>query len=157
MSMPKSNSKRKSLDDLRVYAPSRGTLAIETEALPYTRVAEPLPREPRRRPKLTVLPKTHRHTFADTLRENKLLQKTAAIACVFAVALALVITIMGFNRVSSAQRELNSLAKQAEKLENAVEETNIALLFSINSSVGSAEDAAESAGMSFPVTVHAGS
>ena len=155
MSMPKSNSsKRKSLEDLRVYAPSRGSLAIETEALPYTRVAEPLPAQPRRRPKLVALPKTEKRTFADVLRENKVLSRAAALVCVFAVALALVFTLMGYNKVSAAQRELNALSKQATELENSVEKTNIDLLFSINA--GSAQDAAEAAGMTYPVTGNAG-
>ena len=152
MSMPEPSNKRKSLDTLRVYAPSRGSLAVETEALPVTRVAEPLPAR-QRRPKLVALPQKKRRTFADVLREHKVLQRAAMLVSIFAVAFALVVS--GYNRISAAQRDLNSLSKQAEKLKNSVEQTNIDLLFSISSA--SPQDAAEAAGMSYPVNGHTGS
>lgn len=154
MSMPEPSNKRKSLDTLRVYAPSRGSLAVETEALPLTRVAEPLPAR-QRRPKLVALPQKKRRTFADVLREHKVLQRAAMLVSIFAVAFALVVTVSGYNRISAAQRDLNSLSKQAEELKNSVEQTNIDLLFSISSA--SPQDAAEAAGMSYPVNGHTGS
>ena len=148
MSMPETN-RRKSLDAIRVYAPSRGNLAVKSEALPYTRVAEPVPAEPRRRPQLVpAAPAKRRRTLLETLREYKALPKTAAVVMVLAVAFALIVTISGFNTISAAQKEINALNKRVAEMENVVERTNVEYLFSID--IGSAHDAANAAGMAYP-------
>lgn len=151
MSMPETNRK-KSLDAIRVYAPSHGNLAIETEALPYTRVAEPLPRtEPRRRPYLVPnAPQPRRRTLADILREYKVLPKAAAFVCVAAMAFALIVMLSGYNNIAAAQKEINSLNKRVAEMENLVEKTNVDYLFSVD--INSAHDAAREAGMTYPVT-----
>ncbi len=155
MSTPETN-KRKSLEALRVYAPSRGNLAIESEALPYTRVAEPAPGyEPRRRP--TLVPKAparKKRTLAQVLRENKVVSKLAAVGCVLAVAMALIVMISGYKNISAAQKEINELSKRVSEMESSVEKTNVEYLFSID--VGSATDAAGSAGMTYPAAGGAG-
>ena len=150
MAMPETN-RRKNIDALRVYAPSRGNLAIESEALPYTRVAEPSPKYSPRRPKLVPVkkPAVKKQTFADVLRENKVLSKVLAVGCVLAVALALIVMLSGYNSISAAQRDINSLSKRVDDMMSSVEKTNVEYLFSID--VGSAHDAAGSAGMFYPV------
>ena len=157
MSMPETTNKRKNIDALRVYAPSRGNLAIESEALPYTRVAEPSPKQqPRRRPTLVPVrkPAQKKQTFADVLRENRVLTKVLAVGCVLAIALALIVMLSGYNSISAAQREINELSKRVAGMESSVEKTNVEYLFSIDA--GSAHDAAGSAGMTYPVTGGAG-
>ena len=154
MSMPETN-RRKSLDAIRVYAPSHGNLAVETEALPYTRVAEPLPKtEPRRRPYLVPQPQHKRHTLADTLREYKVLPKVGAFACVVAMALALIVMLSGYNTIAAAQKEINSLTKRVSEMESLVEKANVDYLFSID--INSAHDAARAAGMSYPAAGNIG-
>lgn len=150
MSMPETE-RRRNLDALRVYAPSRGNLAIKSEALPATRVAEPSPsREPRRRPTLVPRkPAVRRRTLADVLRENKVLPKTAAVVCVLAMAMALIVMLSGYNNISAAQKEINSLSKRVDDMESVVEKTNVEYLFAIDA--GSAHDAASEAGMNYPV------
>ncbi|MCR5808462.1 MAG: hypothetical protein K6G56_02755 [Clostridiales bacterium] len=156
MSMPENNRGRKNLDAIRVYAPSRGNLAVSSEALPYTRVAEPLPKtEPRRRPVLVPnAPAKKRRTLADLLREYKFLPKLGAVVCVLAVAFSLIVMLSGFNSISAAQKDLNSLSKRVSEMENVVEKTNVEYLFSID--IGSAHDAATAAGMSYAVNPNAG-
>lgn len=150
MSMPETN-KKKSLDAIRVYAPSRGNLAIESEALPYTRVAEPAPAAAPRRPKLVPLaPAKKRHTLLDTVREYKVLPKTGAVALILAMAFALIFTLSGFNNISAAQKEINSLTKQVSEMEKGVEKANVDLLFALDPAA--AHDAARAAGMSYPGT-----
>ena len=149
MSMPETTGKRKNLEALRVYAPSRGSLAIDSEALPYTRVAEPAPaRSPRRRPSLVpVAPAEKRRTLADVVRENKLIAKAASVICVLAAAFALIVMLHGYNGISAAQKEINELSGRVTKMESVVEKTNVEYLFSID--VGSARDAAGAAGMTY--------
>ena len=154
MSMPESN-KKKSLDAIRVYAPSRGSLALDSEALPYTRVAEPAPAAAPRRPKLVPLaPAKKRHTLLDTMREYKVLPKTAAVVCILAMAFALIFTLSGFNNISASQKEINKLSKQVSEMEKNVEKANVDLLFSLD--LASAHEAARDAGMSYPGTGNAG-
>lgn len=151
MGMPETSKERKSLEAIRVYAPSRGNLAVSSEALPYTRVAEPLPKtEPRRRPVIVPsAPAKERRSLIDTAREYKLLPKLAAFLCVLAMAFSLIVMLSGYNRISAAQKDLNSLNKRVTEMENVVEKTNVEYLFSID--VGSAHDAASAAGMSYAV------
>lgn len=155
MSTPET-SKRRNLDTIRVYAPSRGSLAIESEALPYTRVAEPAPGyEPRRRP--TLVPKApakKKRSLAQVLKENRVTSKLAAVGCVLAVAMALIVMLSGYNNISAAQKEINELSKRVATMESSVEKTNVDYLFSIDDA--SAHEAAGSAGMTFPVSGGAG-
>ncbi|MCR5611960.1 MAG: hypothetical protein K6F68_09070 [Clostridiales bacterium] len=153
--MSTGNEKAKSLDELRVYAPSRGNLALKSEALPRTRVAEPKPYEPVRRPKLTpVAPRPKRKTLLEVLREYKFLPKTLAVVVILAMAAALIVTISGFNNISAAQKEINNLSKKVSQMESAVEKTNVDLLFSID--IDAAHAAAEEAGMSYPTAENYG-
>ena len=55
--------------------------------------------------------------------------------------------IHGYNGISAAQREINSLSKQVAEMEGVVEKTNVEYLFSID--VSSARDAAGAAGMTY--------
>ncbi len=155
MSMPEPN-KRKSLEALRVYAPSRGNLAIESESLPYTRVAEPLPKtSPRRRPALVPkAPAERRRSLAEVFRANKVLAKTTAVIGILAVALALLVMISGYNKITAAQKEINNLSREVSEMESSVEKANIEYLFSID--IGSAHDAANAAGMRYPVSGNVG-
>ena len=156
MGMPETSRERKNLEAIRVYAPSRGSLAVSSEALPYTRVAEPLPKtEPRRRPVIVpAAPKEERRSLLDTMREYKLLPKLAAFICVVAMAFSLIVMLSGYNAVSAAQKDLNSLNKRVTEMENVVEKTNVEYLFSID--IGSAHDAAAAAGMSYAVNGNTG-
>ena len=158
MSMPESTNRRKNLDALRVYAPSRGNLAIDSEALPYTRVAEPTPEsKPRRRPALAPVrnkPAVKKQSLAEAAKENKVFYKLIAVACVLAVALALIVMLSGYNSISAAQRELNDLSKRVAGMESMVEKTNVEYLFSIDAA--SSHEAANIAGMTYPVMGGAG-
>lgn len=147
--MPETTGKRKNLEALRVYAPSRGNLAIDSEALPYTRVAEPAPARPaRRRPSLVpAAPSQEKRTFADVVRENKLVAKVVSVVCILAAAFALIFMIHGYNGISAAQKEINELSKRVADMEGVVEKTNVEYLFSID--VGSAREAAGAAGMTY--------
>ncbi len=157
MSMPETN-KRKNLDALRVYAPSRGNLAIDSEALPYTRVAEPTHEvKPRRRPALVPAkkkPASRKRSIAQAAKENNVFYKLVAVACVLAVALALIVMLSGYNSISAAQRELNELSRRVAGMESMVEKTNVEYLFSIDAA--SSHEAANIAGMTYPVTGGAG-
>ena len=149
MSMPETTGKRKNLEALRVYAPSRGNLAIDSEALPYTRVAEPAPaRQPRRRPALVpVAPAQKRRTLAEVIRENKRIAKSVSVICVLAAAFALIVMLHGYNDISAAQKEINELSTRVSDMEGVVEKANVEYLFSID--VGSAREAAGTAGMTY--------
>lgn len=157
MSMPETN-RRKSLDTIRVYAPSRGNLAIQSESLPYTRVAEPSPVRPAPGRRPTLVPKApakKRRTLADTLREYKVLPKAAAIACILSMAFALIFMLSGFNDISAAQKEINKLNQRVSEMESVVEKTNVDYLFSID--IGAARAAAGEAGMTYAVKSNPGS
>lgn len=150
MSMPEA-AKRKNLDALRVYAPSRGNLAIENEALPYTRVAEPATKvDIRHRPFIVPKPvSVPKKTIAEHIKDNHVFAKLTAVLCVCLVALSLLVMISGYNSISAAQREMNALTKRVADMESIVEKTNVEYLFSID--VNSAHEAAGSVGMIYPI------
>lgn len=151
MSMPEPN-RRRNLDAIRVYAPSRGNLAIDTESLPRTRVAEPVKKPEPRRPRPYLVPKqapaVRRRTLADILREYKVAPKAGFVALVVAVAFALIVLLSGYNDLSAAQKRINALDDQVTKLQSVVEKTKVDYLFSID--LGSAREAATQAGMTYP-------
>lgn len=152
--MSTGNDKVRSLREIRVYAPSRGNLALQSEALPRTRVAEPKP-YPERRPKLTpVAPRPKRRTLAQILREYKVFPKLAAVICIAAIAAALIITVSGFNTISETQKEINRLSKKVSEMEKTVEKTGVDLLFSID--LSAAHEAARANGMSYPTAQNYG-
>lgn len=153
--MSTGNANRYQEDEFRVFAPGRstttvnGNLAMKPEALPRTRVAEPLPARPERRPHLVpVRPKEKRRTLPQLIRDYKVVPKTMAAAVVLAMAFAMIFMISGFNNISVAQKEINRLSKKVSEMESAVEKTGVDLLFSIDA--GAAHDAARDAGMSYP-------
>ena len=154
--MSTGNASRNQTNEFRVYAPGRtrtvvnGNLAVKSEALPRTRVAEPLPNEPARRPRLVPVkqPKQQRRTLPELVRDYKVVPKAMAVAVVLAMAFALIFMISGFSNISAAQKEINRLSKKVTEMERAVEKTNVDLLFSIDA--GAAHDAARDAGMSYP-------
>lgn len=151
MSMPETN-KRKNLDVLRVYAPSRGNLAIDMETLPRTHVAEPVrkpaPRHPRPYLVPEKAPEVRRRTLADILREYKVAPKLGFVALAVAVAFAFIVMLSGYNDISAAQKRINALDEQVSRLQSAVEKTKVDYLFSID--LGSAREAATQAGMTYP-------
>lgn len=156
MSMPETN-RRKNIDALRVYAPSRGNLAIDTESLPRTHVAEPAHKPEPRRPRPYLVPKapeTRRRTLADILREYKVIPKAGFVALVLAVAFALIIMLSGYNDISAAQKRINALDSKVSELQSAVDKTKVDYLFSID--LGSAREAAAQAGMTYPALGSAG-
>lgn len=151
MSIPESN-KRKSLDAIRVYAPSRGNLAIKEETLPITRVAEPSPSRPEpRRPRPRLVPKApakKRRTFAQFVREFKVVPKAAFLTFVLAAAFMLLFSLSGSKNIAAAQREINELRNEISDLQSVVDKTSVDYLFSID--ISSARGAAAAAGMSYP-------
>ena len=153
MSIPESN-KRKSRDAIRVYAPSRGNLAIKEETLPVTRVAEPTPRrQAPRRPRPHLVPKAparKRRTLTELLREFKVVPKAAFLAVVLAAAAMLLFSISGSKNIASVQKEINDLQKEITDLQSVVDKTSVDYLFSID--IGSARGAAAAAGMAYPVS-----
>ena len=151
MIMPETN-KRRSVDEIRrVYSPSRGNLAIKSEALPYTRVAEPVPAQPRRRPTLVpVAPAPHKRTLAEALKENKVLAKAAAVGIIIAVAFAFIVTLSGYNNIAAVQREINELSGRVSTLQRDVQSTS--LMYDMACDTDAAHDAAAEAGMYFPVS-----
>lgn len=147
--MSTDSSKRKSLDEIRVYAPSRGNLALASETLPRTRVAEPSPVRPARKPRLVPVPaKPRRRTLSELVREYKVLPKAAAAIAILAVAFALIVTVSGFNTISATQKEINKLEKKVSDMESTVEKAGVDLLFSIDPEA--AHNAAREAGMLYP-------
>ena len=94
MSMPEANRRNTPNEPIRVYAPSRGNLAMRPEAVPATRVAEPA-----RRPNPTVRPHRKgqeapaRRTLAQLWREYKVAPVLAVFCCIFAAAGALLVMI----------------------------------------------------------------
>ena len=138
----------KSLDELRVYAPSRGNLAYQSEAIPHVRTAEPAPDRPIRKPDLRpVAPRPRRRSLFELLRDYKILPKIAAVAAILAVAGVLIVTVSGYNRISAAKRENNKLSKKVIEMEKAVEKAKVDLLFSIDQEA--AQEAAQEAGMQY--------
>ena len=152
--MSTGNANRSSVEEIRVYAPSRGNLALKAETLPRTRVAEPLPDRPSRPRLRPVKPRQKRRTAIGLLRDYKVIPKTAAVAAVLVVAFAMIFMISGFSGISAAQKQINKLEKQISELESAVEKTNVDLLFSIDAE--SAHEAARNAGMSYPTSANFG-
>ena len=148
MSMPETN-KRKRLEDIRVYSPSRGNLAIKSEALPYTRVAEPETAAPRRPVLVPAAPADKRRTLLDLLRERKVFAKTAAIACVFVAAAALIVTVSGYNNISAVQKQINDLNESVSRMQIDVKSAERTYLESIDTEA--AQRAAADAGMVYPV------
>jgi cell division protein FtsL len=153
MSIPESN-KRKSLDAIRVYAPSRGNLAIKEETLPQTHVAEPSPRkaEPRRqRPRLVPkAPAKKRRTLTQLIREFKVFPKLAFLAFVLTAAFCFLFMLSGSKDIAAAQKDINDLQEQISDLQSVVDKTNVDYLFSID--ISSARGAAAAAGMAYPVS-----
>lgn len=157
--MSTGNARNSSLEDLRVFAPGRtvtnGNLALNSEALPRTRIAEPKPAQPARRPQLVpVRPKEKRRTLAQVIREYRVIPKTFAVAAVLAAAFALIFMISGFNNISAVQKDINRLSNKVSEMERAVEKTNVDLLFSIDA--GAAHEAAQNAGMDYPTAQNFG-
>ncbi len=160
--MSTGNANRNQADEFRVFAPGRtrtvvnGNLAVKSEALPRTRVAEPLPAQPARRPRLVPVkqPKQKRRTLPELIRDYKVVPKTMAVALVLAIAFATIFMISGFNNISVTQKEINRLSRKVSEMEKAVEKTNVDLLFSIDA--GAAHDAAQDAGMSYPAAQNYG-
>lgn len=147
MSMPETN-KRKRLEDIRVYSPSRGNLAIKSEALPQPLLAEP-EKAPRRPVLVPVAPAPEKRSLLDILRENKLLTKAAALICVFAAAAALIITVAGYNNISAVQKQINELNESVSEMQVNVQNAERSYLMSIDTEA--AQEAATDAGMRYPV------
>lgn len=138
-------------ETIRVYAPSRGNLALAPEAAPRTRVAAEPVKKPRRSPapkQAVPEAKVRRRTLAETMRAYKVLPKFAAVLCVGIATSAMLFVIMRYSRISSAYNEVNELSSQIENMEKAVEKANVDYLFSID--IDAAHDAARAAGMVYP-------
>lgn len=148
MSMPETN-RRKRLEDIRVYSPSRGNLAIKSEALPYTRVAEPEKAVPHRPVLVPTAPAEKKLSVLDRIRERRLFAKAAAIVCVFVAAAALIITVSGYNNISAVQKQINELNESVSQMQVNVNSAERTYLESIDTEA--AQRAAADAGMSYPV------
>gem|GEM_PF-274513 len=153
MSMPETN-RRPVNEPIRVYAPSRGNLAVKSEAAPATRVAEPARRPVRRpapqtRPLVDPKQAQKRRTLADVWRAYKITPKLFAVLCVGAAAASLLFMMKRYSRISAVQREINELSGRIVEMEKGVERTDIEYMFSID--IGAAHDAARQAGMVYPV------
>ena len=152
MSMPETN-RRPINEPIRVYAPSRGNLAMQPDYVPATRVAEPV-RKPARRPQTTerplVDPKTtrKRRTLAQVWRAYGVTPKLIAVAYICVAAASMLFMLKRYNRISSVQRDINKLHGQIQELEFAVERTNNEYMSSID--IGAAQNAARDAGMVYP-------
>lgn len=153
MSMPNANrrnNEQESFDELRVFAPSRGNLAVKEESLPYTHVAEPVtvPMKPRR---VKSPKKEERVTVAMFLRNAKAMKKVCITAVVLAVAAALIITVSGYNRIAEEQKRINALRDRVEELSVIVETDS---KFPVD--FGAARQAAQDAGMVYPSSANYG-
>ncbi len=153
MSMPEANRRNTPNEPIRVYAPSRGNLAIQPERNPATRVAEPV-RRPRQEPAVRPLTPgkdavspSHRR-FAQIWREYRVTPKLAAFACVCLAAGAMLFMLRRYSRISAVQRDINSLSKEITRMEDSIEQANVSFMSSVD--IGAAHDAATEAGMVYP-------
>ena len=152
MSMPEA-SKRTVERPIRVYAPSRGNLALAPEAVPSTRVAEPV-RRPVRKPQPAARPaerpesKKQRRTLIDILRAYKVLPKLLAVLCVCLAAGAMLFMIRRYSRIAAVQSDINELNVRIAELESEIDKANVDYMFSID--IDAAHDAARAAGMVYP-------
>ncbi len=150
--------KQKANDTIRVYAPSRGNLALSTEAAPKTRVAAEPVRNPERKPHEVLTPRkaerVQRRTLWQLMADYKVIPKTFAVVCVGAVAASMLFVMTRYNAISAAYTRTNELAAEVEALEKEVERTNVDYLFSID--IGAAHAAAKAAGMVYPTADNIG-
>lgn len=152
MSMPEAN--RRTVErPIRVYAPSRGNLALQPEAVPATRVAEPARRpvrkpQPAERPAVRTETKKQRRTLAQIWKAYKVTPKIIAVCCVCLAAGAMLFMVRRYSRIASVQSDINRLSSQISQLESSIEKTNVDYMFSID--IGAAHNAARAAGMVYP-------
>lgn len=152
MSMPEAN--RRTVErPIRVYAPSRGNLALQPEPVPSTRVAEPVRRpvrkpQPAQRPLVLPQTKKHRRTLADIWKAYKVTPKLIALLCVFIAAGSMLFMVRRFSRISAMQTDINRLSGKISELESSIEKDNVEYMFSID--IGAAHNAARAAGMVYP-------
>ena len=148
MSMPDSNKRAASNHPLRVYAPSRGNLAIQ-EAVPATRVAEPARRpNPAVRPDRRPVEEQRPRSLVQLWRDYKVGPKLAIFCCVFAVAGALLFTVRRYSRISAVQSDINELKAQIEQMEITLDSIDVEYMSGVN--INAAHSAAEQAGMVYP-------
>ncbi|MCH5278606.1 MAG: hypothetical protein J1E60_02325 [Christensenellaceae bacterium] len=142
---------RANVEPMRVYAPSMGQLAYKTDtayssarlaAQPVRRV-EPTPAAPK--PRRVQKPNKQHVPLSEFLRVNHVYSRVAACALVAAVAVAALFTLLGYESISNAQKEINHLNKQIEQTNTLLDELNMEYLFSLD--VTAAQAAAEAAGM----------
>ena len=152
MSMPEA-SKRTVERPIRVYAPSRGNLALQPEAVPQTRVAEPVRRpvrkpQPAERPLVKPGTQKSRRTFAEVWRAYNVTPKLMAVLCVCAAAGAMLFMVRRYSRISAMQSDINKLSQQISEMESHIEKANVDYMFSID--IDAAHNAARAAGMVYP-------
>ena len=149
MSMPE--NRRNTTEPIRVYAPSRGNLAIQPERIPSTRVAEPARRP---RPETTVRPlrkgseSPASRNLLKLWRDWRIAPKLAAFVCVCLAAAAMLFMLRRYSRISAVQTDINKLSKQIAQMEDSIERANVNYMSSID--IGAAHDAATEAGMVYP-------
>lgn len=152
MSMPEVN-RRTADQPIRVYAPSRGNLALQPDAAPATRVAEPIRRPARKpapaeRPLVSPKQKRQTRTLGEIWRAYNITPKLFATVCVCLAAGAMLFMIRRYSRIAAVQSDINRLSKQITEMENSIDKTNVDYMFSID--IDAAHNAARAAGMVYP-------
>ncbi len=131
-------------ENLRVYAPSRGNLAVDMNAIPATRIAKQQEPESHRNNK----PRREHRSLLQLMREHKVLPRTVAVLSICAVMGVMLFVMSRYNAIAQGHSELNELSERIEMMQQQVEKANVDYLFAID--INAARDAARSAGMEYP-------
>lgn len=126
--------KRRSKPDTRLYQPSRDSAAYD-----YDReTGEPIPDTDGR-----VRPVPIR-----TQKEMSVLERIGVMFCAFAFAGMILFTLSGYERISRAYSDINTLNEDIEEVTLHISELNVAIECAVT--IQQAEQAALAAGMTYP-------